>query len=189
MTQTEKLIRQLAALKDGERSQLRWLLGKDLDETLKGFDLFTGIWWPLREQSPRAPERRSAWLVARLYAAYPVPQVRQAGAELALVLGLRERALRNEFDRQRFRARFDALLQAALLGLEPHLRWALHTVNEAVNRKQAAGLDWVRLLDDLRLWDRNPDKQDEDPKRREQDVRNIWANDYLNAVYQSERRS
>jgi CRISPR type I-E-associated protein CasB/Cse2 len=180
MSQTEEFIRRLQALKEGERSRLRRLVGKPLDETLHGFDLFTGLWWPIREKTPRAPERRSAWLVAKLYAAFPVPHMRKGHAELARVLGQSERSLRKEFDRKRIRRRFDALLQTPLSGLEPHLWWALSILHSGVGRKQVRGLDWVRLLDDLRLWVRGPDKQDKDPLRRERDVRDIWAENYLN---------
>jgi hypothetical protein len=185
MSQTEHFIRRLEALKEGERSRLRRVAGKPLDETLQGFDLFTGLWWPLREKSPKAPERRSAWLVAKLYGAFPVPQVRHEHAQLARVLGRRERALRNRDDRERFRQHFDALVQSPLSSLEPHLRWALSVVREAAGRKQEAGIDWIRLLDDLRLWARGPDKQDKDWNRRERDIRDIWAEEYLKTVNQS----
>lgn len=180
MNQTEKFIRGLESLKEGERSRLRELAGKPLDETLQGFDLFTGIWWPLRENSQRAPERRSAWLVAKLYGAFPIPRVDQELTHLPRVLGRLERALRNEFDRKRFRQRFDALLQTPLSRLEPHLQWALSVAHGGMGRKQVMGLNWVRLLDDLYLWERGPDKQDKEPLRRERDVRDIWAENYLN---------
>ncbi len=180
MTQTEKFIRVLESVKEGDRSRLCRLAGKPLDETLQAFDLFTGLWWPLREKSPRAPERGSAWLVAKLHSAFPVPHVRLEKAELARVLGRSERGLRNEFDRKRFRRRFDALLQSPYSGLEPHLRWALSIVRSGLGQKQIQGVDWVRLLDDLRLWVIGPDKQDEDPLRRKKDVRDVWAKHYLN---------
>jgi CRISPR type I-E-associated protein CasB/Cse2 len=184
MNQTEEFIRRLESLQEGERSRLRRLAGMPLDETVPGFDLFTGLWWPLRERNPRAPERRSAWLIAKLYGAFPVPHVRGESAELAPLLGRRERAIPDRDDRKRFRQRFDALLQAALSSLEPHLCWALSSIREAVGQKQAQGVDWVRLLDDLRLWVRGPDRQDEDLERRKRDVRDIWADVYLKAVGQ-----
>ena len=188
MSQTEQFMRKLEGLEEGERSRLRRLAGQPLDETVPGFDLFTGLWWPLR-RSPRAPERRTAWLVAKLYGAFPLPHVGGEQAELALLLGRRERAMRKEADGKRFRDRFDALLQAPLCGLEAHLRWALSAMRGAVAQKQAEGVDWVRLLDDLRLWARGPDRQDQDRKRRQCDIRDIWAQDYLNAVQRPERRS
>lgn len=188
MSQTESFIRRLEELKEGERSRLRRLAGWPLDETVPGFDLFTGLWWPLREKNPRAPERRSAWLVAKLFGAFPLKPVRDRQAWLARMLGRCERALPNEFDRKRFRRRFDALLLSELSALEPHLSWALSTVRDAVGQKRAEGLDWARLLDDLRLWVRGPDRQDEDEDRRKRDIRDIWAEEYLKAAHQAERR-
>jgi len=187
---SETFIRRLEALNEGERSRLRRLAGKPLDQTLPGFDLFTGLWWPLlREKSPCAPERGIAWLVAKLYGAFPVLHVRGGRAQLVRVLGSCERALRNEFDRDRFRRRFDALLQSPLSGLEPHLHWALSTVRRAVAQRRVEGVDWVRLLDDLRLWVRGPDRQDEDLERRHRDIRDIWAEEYLNATPQPQGAS
>ena len=134
MTQTEKFIRQLEALKEGERSRLRRLAGKPLDETLQGFDLFTGLWWPLRAKSPRAPRRETSWLATKLYGAVQIPHVRPADPfarpTLPRVLGQCEP--REEYGRPRFRARFDALLCSQLSALEPHLRWALSVLGDAV---------------------------------------------------------
>ena len=76
----------------------------------------------------------------------------------------------------RFRRRFDALLCTPLSGLEPHLHWALSVVADAVKHDRAQGLDWVQLLDHLSVWDRG------DEYRLERDIRDIWAEDYLNAV-------
>jgi CRISPR type I-E-associated protein CasB/Cse2 len=164
------------------------MTAKSLNEAVRDFDLFTGLWWPLRD-SPRAPERQSAWLVARLYGVFPLRHVQHANNHIALMLGRLEKALPNRFERERFRRRFDALLQSSLSESEPHLRWALSGIREALGRKQVEGVDWVRLLDDLRLWVRGPDRQDQDPRRRELDVRDIWAEDYLNGVDSSKRRS
>jgi CRISPR type I-E-associated protein CasB/Cse2 len=184
MTQTEQFIRRLEALKEGERSRLRRLAGQPLDETIPGFDLFTGLWWPLRKRSPAAPRREGSWLVAKLYGAFPIPHVQPGeagrGAILPHVLG--ECEPREEFRRKRFRGRFDALLQATLPGLEGHLRWALSVVADAVQKQRCSGLDWAQLLQHLSIWDRG------DEHRLGRDVRDIWAEEYLNAVHQSQRR-
>ncbi len=185
MTQTQKFIHRLESLKDGERSRLRRLAGKSLDDTLQGFDLFTGLWWPLREKSQAAPRRETSWLVAKLYGAFPIRHIRPddpvARPTLPHVLGRCEP--RDEHGRARFRTRFDALLCSPLSALEPHLRWALSVVADAVKKDRCSGIDWGQLLDDLSIWDRGPEH------RRERDVRDIWAEKYLNAVHQSERRS
>jgi len=182
---TEEFIGKLEDLKEGERSRLRRLAGQPLDETLPGFDLFTGLWWPLRERNPQAPRRETSWLVARLYGAFPVPHVRRDGAARALaqVLGTCERKPREENAQRRFRARFDALLCSPLPALEPHLHWALSVVADAVERRTCTGLDWAQLLDDLSIWDRGGEH------RRKRDIRDIWAEDYLNAAEPPEGRS
>jgi CRISPR type I-E-associated protein CasB/Cse2 len=160
----------------GERARLRALTGRGLDENTPGFDLFTGLWWPLRQKNQAAPRREVAWLVAKLYAACSIRHVRpegEKGPPLARVLGGLER--REPHLQPRFRGRFDALLQSPLSGLEPHLRWALSVVARGVEHNRAQGLDWVQLLDDLSVWDRGDEHRD---------VRDIWAKDYLSAVHQ-----
>jgi CRISPR type I-E-associated protein CasB/Cse2 len=174
MTPTEQFIRKLVDLQEGERSRLRRLAGQPLDATLPGFDLFTGLWWPLRAESPAAPRRETSWLVAKLYGACPIRPL--ASAKLAGILGGREHPRRQLEAHDRFRARFDALLCAPLRNLEPHLCWALSVVAEAIETRASAGLDWVQLLNDLSIWDRG------DAHRRHRDIRDIWAEDYLNAA-------
>lgn len=76
MSQTAEYIKRLSALQEGERSRLRRLSSRSLDTTLQGFDLFTGLWWPLRVKSPATPRREPSWLVAKLFGAFRVPHVR-----------------------------------------------------------------------------------------------------------------
>lgn len=172
MSQTDDFIRRLQELKAGDLARLRQLAGEPLDKTVPGFDLFTGLWWPLRQKNPTAPERRSAWLVAKLYGAFPLPHVRDPVRALACVLARTEP--REQHGQERFRARFDALLTSPLSRLEPHLRWALSVVRKAVGQGSAGGIDWVQLLDDLRVWDRG------NRGATGEDVREKWANQYLN---------
>ena len=156
----------------GERARLRALAGRGLNESTPGFDLFTGLWWPLRQKNQAAPRREVAWLVAKLYAACSIRHVRPEGGKgppLAQVFGGFEPR------EPHLKARFDALLCTPLSGLEPHLRWALSVVARAVAHHRAPGLDWVQLLDDLSVWDRGDEHRD---------VRDIWAKDYLSAVHQ-----
>lgn len=205
MSETLAFIRRLEKLKEGERSHLRRLAGQALDHTLPGFDLFTGLWWPLRQDSPVAPRRETSWLVAKLYGAFPIPHVRPDDTfnrpTLASVLSRCEpphpacsdAALlssappdhdpaRGQFiEARRYRRRFDAMLQAPLFVLEPHLRWALSEVAKAIagrvtHGKGVIGIDWAQLLDDLSIWDRGKEH------RRKRDVRDIWAEQYLNAT-------
>jgi len=169
----ELFINNLESLKEGERSRLRALAGQPLDKTLPGFDLFTGLWWPLRARSRAAPRRDASWLAAKLYATFPLPRVEDERAWLPSVLGRCEPPL--DPHRKSFRSRFDALLQTPLPALEPHLRWALGEIYRAFRQGRATitGIDWVQLLEDLSIWDRG------DEHRRKCDVREIWAKQYL----------
>jgi len=189
MSQTAEYIKSLSDLQEGERSRLRRLAGRPLDATLQGFDLFTGLWWPLRAESPATPRREPSWLVAKLFGAFCVPHTRSdsgAGPSLPEVLGRCEP--HDEDCRNRFRTRFDALLCSSLSSLEPHLRWALGEVARAVaghvpHARDVKGIDWVQLLDDLSIWDRGKEH------RRRRDVRDIWAEIYLKATNSTERRA
>ncbi|MBI2889988.1 MAG: type I-E CRISPR-associated protein Cse2/CasB [Nitrospirae bacterium] len=184
MSQTVAYIKRLEDLQEGERSRLRRLAGNPLNATLPGFDLFTGLWWPLRAKNQAAPRRETSWLVAKLYGAFPVPHVRPeqgVGPSLAAVLGLCEP--RDERAGPRFRSRFDGLICAPLSALEPHLRWALGEVARAVagrlpHVRDVAGIDWAQLLDDLSIWDRA------DAHHPRRDIRDLWAEEYLKAVRQ-----
>ena len=156
MSQAEEFISKLENLKEGECSRLRWLAGQPLDKTLQGFDLFTGLWWPLRQTSSVAPRRETSWLIAKLYGAFPIPHVRTdlLGDRPTLARLLGRCDPRDDHGRERFRRRFDALLCSSLSGVEPHLRWALSVISDAVARRTFVGMDWAQLLDDLSIWDR-----------------------------------
>ncbi len=189
MSQTTLYIKRLSDLQEGERSRLRRLAGRPLDATLQGFDLFTGLWWPLRKKSPATPRREPSWLVAKLFGTFNVPHIRPdsgAGPSLPEVLGRGEP--HDEEGRKRFRTRFDDLLCSSLSSLEPHLRWALGEVAQVVaghlpQVRDVKGIDWVRLLDDISIWDRGKEH------RRRRDVRDIWAETYLNATNSRKRRA
>ncbi|MCC6149836.1 MAG: type I-E CRISPR-associated protein Cse2/CasB [Planctomycetes bacterium] len=188
MTSTEAFINKLENLKAGERSLLRRHLGKPLHQSLAGFDLFTGLWWPLREKDQRAPSRETSWLVAKLFCARPIPHKRREhrhdpAPRLATILGRIERRDHGgNQDLERFRNRFDALLCATLDTIEPHLDWALGVVRAAVGKKQEQGLDWAQLLDDLWQWERFEKRylSEDDREADVRDIRDEWAEHYLN---------
>lgn len=213
MSQTIAYIKRLEALQEGERARLRSLAGQRLDGSLAGFDFFTGLWWPLRQASPVAPRREPSWLVAKLFGAFgsTVPHIRPEGQNfgptLPAALGQCEprrlhcpdvapltsptpdhEPAKSEFVAARtFRRRFDALLCSPLPALEPHLRWALGEVARAVAGRIAhtrgiIGIDWAQLLDDLSIWDQG------ERHRIGRDVRDIWAETYLNAAEPSNQR-
>lgn len=120
MSMTEQFIRRLESMGSADRSSLRRLTRQSLADTTQSFDLFTGLWWPLRQKSPVAPRRETSWLVARLCGEFPLRHVRSDDTQLATILGRLEP--RDKHAGRRFRARFDALLQSPLAALEPLLQ-------------------------------------------------------------------
>lgn len=157
MSTTEQYISVLTQLKSGDLGLLRTHAGQRLDDTVDGFDLFSGLWWPLRQVSQRAPRREVAWLIAKLFAHRPIPQ--SPGQILARQLGHYQP--RKDPAKARFQQRFDRMLALPLAEIEPALRWALDLV--AANSGQ---LDWVKLTDDLSVWKRET-------------TRLRWAEQYL----------
>lgn len=145
MTPTEQYVNTLTNLKAGELGLLRTHAGQGLDEIVDGFDLFTGLWWPLRAKSKRAPRREVAWLIAKLYAFRPIEH--SPGKTLACQLGQCQPV--KDTERERFGQRFDRMLAMPLGKMEPELRWALDVIDS-----QNLKVDWVRLTDELSLWER-----------------------------------
>jgi hypothetical protein len=184
MSQTAEYIKRLSDLSEGELSRLRCLSGRPLDETIVGFDLFTGLWWPLRARSAAAPRREPSWLVAKLFGQFRVPHIKSnsdADHSLPIILGRCEP--HDDAGGTRFRTRFDAVLCSTFICLEPHLRWAISEAAKAVDgrlphMRDVKGIDWVQLLDDLSIWDRG------ETHRGRQDIREIWAETYLKSVKQ-----
>ena len=158
----------------GERARLRALCGRGLDASTPGFDLFAGLWWPLRQKNQSAPRREVAWLIAKLFAAFPLPHAPEPPANLPAILGRCEPV--DDHGRPRFRRRFDVLLCSPLGQLEPHLRWALSVARAEIVARRVTGLDWVKLTDHLSIWDRGAEH------RLERDIRDLWAEQYLNAT-------
>jgi CRISPR type I-E-associated protein CasB/Cse2 len=147
----------LTRLKPGDLGLLRTHAGQRPDESVHGFDLFTGLWWPLRSNNQRAPRREVAWLIAKLYAFCPMPQ--SGGVTLARQLLQCQPS--EEGKRKRFQQEFDGLLLLPLDRIEPALQWAIRVISSSDKR-----LDWVRLTDDLSIWER------ESTRRR-------WAEQFL----------
>lgn len=160
MTPTQEFITRLAQLGPAELALLRWHAGQSLMASTDAFDLFTGLWWPLREKSPRAPRRRVAWLVAKLYAQRPLEASDDPADTLARRLGRCSRGAAKAH-----RERFDALLNLPLAGLEPGLAWAIETVGAMA----APRLNWAALTDDLSQWERLS-------------VRRRWAEHFLESL-------
>lgn len=155
---TQDYIKELFKLKPGDLGLLRSHAGQGLDESVPGFDLFAGIWWPLRQKNQLAPRREVSWLIAKLYATCPLDQ--KDGEHIASLLG---RFWPNdEKEQKRYRQRFDKLLRTPLRKLEPNLFWALSVIGV-----HNGSIDWITLTDDLSIWERIS-------KRRE------WAKRFTN---------
>lgn len=157
MTGTEQFIKTLNELKPGEFGLLRTHAGQRLDESVEGFDLFSGVWWPLRQKNERAPRREVAWLVAKLYAFSPIPH--SPGDTLASQLRLC--CPKDARAADSFRQRFDSMLGLPIDKIESALRWALAQI-----AARDGQLDWVRLTDDLSIWE-------------QETTRLHWAEQYL----------
>jgi len=156
-TPTQRFIEALRSLKAGDVGRLRQYAGLPLDTSVDGFDIFAGLWWPLRAKSQAAPRREVAWLIGKLYAFRPVPQA--AGATLARQVG-RHRP-RDEKAGRRYQAKFDQLLLTPLARIETALQWALTRIGG-----EESNLDWVVLTNDLSLWER-------------EETRTRWAREFL----------
>lgn len=145
MSTTDQYIEVLTRLKPGDLGLLRTHAGKGLDESIDGFDLFAGLWWPLRQRNERAPRREVAWLIAKLYAFCPIPH----SPNDYLARQLRRCQPNEKRERERYREKFDRMLALPVSQIEPVLQWALDWV--ALSRPR---LDWVKLTDDLSIWER-----------------------------------
>lgn len=155
---TQDYIKELAKLKPGDLGLLRTHAGQGLDESVEGFDLFAGVWWPLRQKSGAAPKRSVAWLIAKLYATIRLEQLESEECRLARQLA--RCAPRDEKERKRFIKRFDRILRTPVRQLEPDLTWALNQL-----REHKLKLNWVHLTDTLSQWER-------------QSTRYYWATEF-----------
>jgi len=156
MTPTEQFIRVLTGLKSGDLGMLRTYAGNSLEKSVSGFDLFTGLWWPLRHKNQRAPRREVAWLVAKLYAFCPIQQ-----SDYTFASQLGRCRIPQSRNKDRLPQKFDDLLMQRLDNLEPALRWGLDLI-----ARNDLDVDWVKLTEDLSIWGR-------------ESTRLRWANEFL----------
>ena len=157
MTPTEDYIQVLSHLKCGALGLLRAHAGQELDQTLDAFDLFAGLWWPLRQRNRNAPRRQVAWLIAKLYAHRPLTH--SCGRTLASQL--RRCQPQRPDQATAFQKRFDAMLVLPVAQMESPLHWVLAQLHAS-----NLPLDWVALTNDLSFWDDS--------------IRIRWAEDFLN---------
>ncbi len=157
---TERYIEVLTHLKSGDLGLLRRHAGRGLDESVDGFDLFAGLWWPLRAKNQRAPRRAVAWLIAKLYAFRPIEH--SSGETLAYQLG---RCRKDKGTNKDLVAeRLDRMLTLPIDKIEPALQWALDLI-----ASKHFNVDWVKLTDDLSRWER-------------ESTRLNWAEDFLESL-------
>lgn len=156
-TATAQYIERLSGLKTGDIGLLRASAGKNLNESVLSFDLFAGLWWPLREKNHRAPKREVAWLIAKLYAFKPIEQ--SDGKTLAIQLCKCQP--RDKVAKSRFMQKYDEMIGLPVDKIEPALQWAISEIASA-----KLELDWIKLTDDLSIWHR-------------ENVRLRWVEEYL----------
>jgi len=143
-TATEIYIDRLLSLKPGARGLLRSHCLQPLDESTDAFDLFAGLWWPLRQNNPKVPRRSVAWLVAKLIGSCQIEH--HQGRLFSTETGRRAMRFPRD-DRQRFETRFDQLLIQPADALEPELLFFLRDLH-----RNEFSIDWVQLTDDLSGW-------------------------------------
>jgi len=154
-------VARLESLTTGQLSLLRTLRYQPLDASLTGFDIFTAIWWPLREKGKHAPRREIAWLVLKLYATNVLRH--EKGATLPLLLGnlhtayAHEEAMQNIIFKQ-----VQSLLSSTTHTIEPILDTCISLV-----KKEYTALDWIHLLDTISAWEA-------------QSAKMRWAEDFYN---------
>ena len=154
---TRDYIKTLTSLKPGEMGLLRTHAGHGIDTSAEAFDLFAGLWWPLRSKNQRAPQREVAWLIAKLYAAAKITHEENA----VFARQLARCQPHSDTERERFRQRFDRLLQQPRDSLETHLSWGLRQLAQ-----HNLPVDWEKLTDDFSIWQRRS-------------VRRTWAEQFL----------
>lgn len=165
MTSTEKYIEILTNLKSGDLGLLRTQVHGGLDRSVDSFDLFAGLWWPLRQHNQRAPRRQIAWLIAKLYGYCPIRHVK--GAYFAQQMGIAKPS--NNRDLLNYRRRFNQILNSPVSQQEFQMQWALSWLQERTGQ-----IDWVKLTDDLSVWERDT-------------TRLRWATEYLQLEKRYER--
>ena len=98
-----------------------------------------------------------AWLIAKLYAFCPL----EHSPDDTLARQLRRCEPDKDPPKTRFRQKFDHVLLLPFDKIEPAMQWALDQITSRSGR-----LDWVRLTDDLSIWERKT-------------TRLKWAEQYL----------
>ena len=151
---TVDFIASLENLKEGDLGILRKLRGARLDEKLPGFDLFSALWWPLRQKNQRAPKREVAWLIAKLFAEFRFEQ--REGATLPILMGGICRKLEPKKELPRVLARFDQLASLDIMQMEE----PLSVIMGILRKHEQVCLDWVGLTDVLSFWEQEPVKRE-----------------------------
>lgn len=167
MSPTEQFIYSLSEMKDGEKNRFRLAAGTRPDQSTEAFDLFTGIWWPLRQKYQNAPKRETAWVVCSLFSLFSVPHCegKTIARQLAQLEPLSER------EKNRYRVKVNEILNSTISSIPDRLRWALGLLS--AHQKE---IDWVRLTNDLSIWETG------DTGSQREKISKIWLREYVESL-------
>ncbi|MCX7625706.1 MAG: hypothetical protein N2Z21_05790 [Candidatus Sumerlaeaceae bacterium] len=165
-SQVRDYIRRLAGdsgLKAGNLAVLRALSGQDLAHSVEAFDLFSGLYWPIRQQSPRAPQREDAWLVTKVYSKFPwVPSDNESTYISRYAAQLWRQVHGEAHFLPSLVRRFDRLMAAKGAEFEFSLLWLFAAVRRSLNLSSTShpllpgrwpSHAWSLLLEELRYLD------------------------------------
>lgn len=167
---TKRFIEKLELMSKAEQSILCNHSNLPINHSLNGFDIFTGLWWPLRQKYQNTPRRDVSWLIAKLYAKYPIKHAQKDFNSFAKLLGKNKP---KENDWTKFKNHFDSILNSSLDNIEYHISWGLSILYIAAKKNKNITLNWVQLIDDLSIWDRGKEH------RKKIQIQVEWAKQFL----------
>ncbi len=136
-----------AALSHGDWAVLASAAGREMHESPPAFDLFSGLWWPLRRApGVTPPAREVAWLVLKLMATAPPSHRHQAaGAAFLPISKLPKRQPPGRRDGRKEDSRYPVAFPRGPR-LETSLRQIIH---ENLRDRKPEPVDWAGLCDRL----------------------------------------
>jgi CRISPR type I-E-associated protein CasB/Cse2 len=155
-------LNRLKELPASDLKLLRENTGGTPGSDVRAFDLFTEIFWELRQKHKQL-NKETCWLVATLYSWHSHESHDAQYGSLASVLKrVHQKTCRNDESKKTAQNRFIRMLNLPRKELGPPLADVLRLFN-----RQGLAVYWPRLLDDLSRWN--------DPDRS---VQQCWEQEY-----------